>query len=423
MSKIKFIHTADLHLDTPFKGLSDIPINIYKKIQQSTLQAYDKIIELCIDNKVDFLLIAGDTFDLDKVSLTAQIHFHKGLKKLNAYGIKVYIILGNHDSFEQKNTYINWPDNTHFFSHEKVESISFYKKDLEVARIYGRSYPTKRFNENIVKDYYFDNKSDKDIFKIALLHTNVDGIYENDSYAPSSLKDLKSTDVNYWALGHIHSAQILSEKNPVIIYPGNPQGRNIKETGLKSCTLVEVNNSNTISLKTLPTSLILWEHISINITEANTIDDVISIIENELYDVLENSKIPIIARLTLTGLTSLNIELNSDGISAEIKEIVNSSFNQYVKWALIESVIIKTKSNISYNEILNQENFIADYLNQLEKFNNGEIEEIDYQEICSELYKNRNIKKHLPIFNEVDLDEINEQIKNIAINYLLEEEK
>lgn len=421
MSKINFIHTADLHLDTPFKGLSDIPKNIFKQIQQSTLFAYDRIINHCVENDVDFLIISGDTFDLECKSITAQMYFLDGLKKLAESEINVYIIMGNHDSYEQYNLNLSWPNNTYFFPPDKVKVFSFYKENKEVARIYGRSYPTKSFKENIVKDYIVSEVEGNRVFNIALLHTNVDGIYKNDSYSPSSLLDLKKSNIDYWALGHIHNAQILAEYNPTIIYPGNPQGRNIKEIGLKHCMLVKVNNNVVTSLTPLQTSLILWDKIYIDVSEINTIDNIINSIEDNIYEKLDILKMPMILRILLTGFSELHSELCQDEKILEITELINDNFNTLTNWVLIEKINLKTKPYRSYEEILKQDNFLADFLKQLE-INNDEEQKIDYKEIGSELFKNRKVKKYLSNFNKDEIEEINEQVKNIALNYLLEED-
>ncbi|MGD9678658.1 MAG: exonuclease SbcCD subunit D [Vulcanibacillus sp.] len=421
MSSIKFIHAADLHLDSPFKGLIHIPENIYKEIQNSTFQAYDKIIEYCIEHKVDFLLLSGDIFDLEERSIKAQIYFLKGLEKLNNYGIKVYLIHGNHDPLDDLlKTNVKWPANVYSFSSEKVEEHIFSKDNVNVASIYGRSYPNKAFKENIVQDYIV---RDTNLFNIGLLHTNVDGNKEHDSYAPTTLSELKKSAIDYWALGHIHKGKILSDKAPTIVYSGNPQGRNIKETGLKGCLLVEVDKSNISSIKWLTTSRITWEQFDIDISETESYDQLVNVIESKLEKLLFNSEFPLIVRINVLGRSDLHFELHKDDKLEEIQEILNKLYSNQSKWLLVESIKLNTKPLILIDQVLEQDSFLADFFKEIEEFKKTNIETNNYEDIGSELFNNRSIRKYLSEFSEDDLEDIYEQVKSVAIEYLLEEEK
>ncbi len=419
MSSFKFIHTADLHLDSPFRGLTHIPEHIYKSIQISTFSAFDKIIDYCIEYNVDFLLISGDIFDTDERSIKAEIYFSKGLERLNQQGINVYIIHGNHDPVNKIKSKFNWPENVYSFSAKKVENFSFYKENEEVARIYGRSYPTKAFLENIVPDYLV--KKADNVFNIGLLHTNVDGNKEHGSYAPTTLSELKNTDIDYWALGHIHKAGILLDKAPMIVYSGTPQGGNIKETGDKSCLLVEVEKSNIKKTKWLNTSRIIWEQLDIDISGVETTDQVIKLIEEEIDVVFSKTELPMIIRIKLVGRTDYDIHKGNK--VQDIFESLNEQYSDQNKWLLIESIKVKTKPTISIEGMLEQDSFIADFFKQFELAKATDFDNSNYLEIGKDLFNNSSIKKHLPPLTGDDLTDIYEQIKNIAYEYLLEEEE
>lgn len=419
MSAIRFIHTADIHLDTPFKGLTNVPQSLLEQVRRSTFKAFDKIVDYCIQYEVDFLLISGDLYDSDDKSLKAQIHLLKGLEKLDTHGISTYIIHGNHDPFDQNKQLINWPKSVNVLSSEQVESLTFYKNGQEAAIISGRSYPTKVFKENIVSEYIVNNK---DVFNIGLLHTNVDGDRNHDTYAPCNLNQLVDSEIDYWALGHIHKSNILSNHSPAIIYPGNPQGRHINEDGLKGCYLVEVNNKTITSLKMLPTSEIVWLKQEINISKAETFEGVLNIIQEELDTLSSTYNLPIILEVDLTGSTSLHKELHRDDRMLELKELINETNSVTNTWLWLETISLKTRPLVSKEELLTQNSFLSDFIKQFEqtKLEINQDSEL-YQELAAELFRSRSVKKHLLSFTEDDLDEVLEEVLNMAYDFFLEE--
>lgn len=419
MSSIRFIHTADIHLDTPFKGLTNVPENLLELVRRSTFRAFDRIVDYCIQYEVDFLLIAGDLYDSEDRSLKAQIHLLRGLEKLDIHGVNTYIIHGNHDPFDKNKQLINWPDSAYFLSSAQLESLSFNKNGQEAAIISGRSYPTKAFKENIAADYIVTNKG---VFNIGLLHTNVDGDRNHDSYAPCSLNQLVDSEIDYWALGHIHKSNILSNHSPTIIYPGNPQGRHINEDGLKGCYLVEVNNKAITSLEMLPTSEIVWLKQEINISQAEMFEDVLDIIQQELDALSSAYNLPMILELELTGSTALHKELHRDGRIIELKELLNEVNSVTNPWLWLEAITLKTRPLVSKEELLAQNSFLSDFIKQFEQAKTeikGDSEL--YQGLAAELFRNRSVRKHLLSLTGDDLDEVLEEVLNMAYDFFLEE--
>lgn len=419
MSSIRFIHTADIHLDTPFKGLTNLPGNLIEQVRRSTFKVFDKIVDYCIQYEVDFLLIAGDLYDSEDKSLKAQIHLLRGFEKLDAHGISTYIIHGNHDPFDKNTQLINWPKSVNFLSPAQVESLVFYKNGQEAAIIFGRSYPTKVFKENIVAEYKVNKP---DVFNIGLLHTNVDGDRNHDTYAPCSLTQLIDSEIDYWALGHIHKSNILSNHSPAIVYPGNPQGRHINEDGLKGCYLVEINNKAITSLEMLPTSEIVWLKQEINLSQAVTFEDVLNIIQEELETLSLAYNLPLILELDLIGSTSLHNELHRGDRVQEIKELINETNSTTNPWLWLEDITLKTRPLVSKEEILAQNGFLSDFIKQFEQAKTEINKDSElYQELAAELFRNRSVRKHLLSFTDDDLDEVLDEVLNMAYDFFLEE--
>jgi len=419
LTVLRFIHTADLHLDSPFKGMRHFPKQQVNEIYESTFRSFDQIVNHCIEKKVDFLLIAGDVYDSHEQSLRAKIHLRKGLEKLDAVGIYTYIIHGNHDPLKEKENEIKWPNKVHFFSQKQVETISFYRENIEIARILGRSYPKKSFMENIVKDF---KRVDSNVFHIGLLHTNVDGQKGHDSYCPSRLQELIWGEMDYWALGHIHKRAVLHNQSPYIVYPGNTQGRHSLETGDKGCYYVEVEDNEVKMIEWLSTASIRWESLDIDVSSIESASDLISMIETEVEEMLIQNQLPIIYRVNLKGRTPLHTLLSEGYQQFELIDILNNELSNRQPWSLIESIKVRTQPFISKEAILEQGTFFSEYIKQFEKtFSELDMDYLQL-EVLPELFKHRGFKKHFDRLTLEEIDELKEQVLSYAYEFLMEKE-
>ncbi len=425
MTHFRFIHAADLHLDSPFKGIggrTGMPQHIYRRIKESTFRAFDALIQLCIDRRADFLCISGDVFDLADRSLRAQTYFQKGLKRLDDHGIRVYVIHGNHDPEDGGKASLTWPENTTFFSSQQVESASFVKEGEEVARIYGRSYPTAKFTQNIVEEY----QRDPDVsFAVGLLHTNLDGDPNHDNYAPCTRVQLKQQNFDYWALGHIHQPSVIEEREPAIVYAGNIQGRSVKETGARGCYLVDVKNGEIESIMFQETDDVRWYHEELDLTGTERIQQVFDHVRDYLQDLADRSgNRPSIVRMELTGMTPVHSQLTPvddflEGLDPYIEELVNQE-----NWVWLESIRIRTRPEVSREELLAGRGFAADFLKEVERIrsNPEEVSKIR-EEILRDLYGHRDGKKHLPPLSQEDIFELMQEVEDMALRLFYGDEE
>lgn len=231
----RFIHAADPHLDSPLRGLEaheGAPVDV---LRRATRRAFENLIQLAIDEAVDFLVIAGDVYDGDWRDYSTGLFFRGQMARLNDKGIPVFLIAGNHDAASVVSKKLVLPGNVSVFSTRTAES-----KELEglPVVIHGRGFPQREVTENIAKEYP-DAVPSK--FNLGLLHTSLTGRPGHDRYAPCSEEDLTTKGYGYWALGHIHQPEIISQ-DPWIVFAGNCQGRHVKETGARGCRLVTVND-------------------------------------------------------------------------------------------------------------------------------------------------------------------------------------
>ncbi|EKZ1697534.1 exonuclease SbcCD subunit D [Listeria monocytogenes] len=267
MKEIQFLHMADLHLDSPFIGLSTLPQPLFSAMQESTFQSLERITTVAIKEAVDFVLIAGDIYDSEDQSVRAQARFAKEMKRLEAANIPVFMIHGNHDFIEKHKEKLALPSNVHVFS-EQVEVMSYKTVTGVSVNIYGFSYNERHIRSSRVDEYKIQGDAD---FHIALLHgSEVSSSEEHDVYAPFRVQEISRKGFDYWALGHIHKRQLLAE-SPSIYYPGNIQGRNRKESGEKGASIVTLSEAST-TIDFIGTSPIIWEEAVITLPENSEIN-------------------------------------------------------------------------------------------------------------------------------------------------------
>ncbi|OER02792.1 metallophosphoesterase family protein [Listeria monocytogenes] len=267
MKEIQFLHMADLHLDSPFIGLSTLPQPLFSAIQESTFQSLERITTVAIKEAVDFVLIAGDIYDSEDQSVRAQARFSKEMKRLEVANIPVFMIHGNHDFIEKHKEKLTLPSNVHVFS-EQVEVMSHKTATGVSVNIYGFSYNERHIRSSRVDKYKIQGNAD---FHIALLHgSEVSSSEEHDVYAPFRVQEISKKGFDYWALGHIHKRQLLAE-SPSIYYPGNIQGRNRKESGEKGASIITLSEAST-TIDFIGTSPIIWEGAVITLPENSEIN-------------------------------------------------------------------------------------------------------------------------------------------------------
>lgn len=282
---VQFIHGADLHLDSPFIGLKTLPDFLWEKIYQSTFTALTNLVNHAIDKQVDFVMLAGDIYDSDDRSVKAQAFLKAEMERLNQAEIPVFICHGNHDYIENSGLHLKMPENVELFS-ETVETKWLTTKNGERIAVSSFSYNSRWMRKRMITEY--PKKHETADFHIGMLHGFSEGLETSHGhYAPFTINELKSKGYDYWALGHIHTRQVL-EIQPPILYAGNTQGRSSKETGIKGCELVTLTLGDS-SIETLETQDIQWETLEISLAKRSTLDDVYRKIK-ETIEIKEGSQ-------------------------------------------------------------------------------------------------------------------------------------
>lgn len=278
--KIKFIHTGDLHLGSILHVSKKADKNLKYILDNAVYNCFSRLCNLAVEKQVDFILISGDIYDREARSIRANNFFIEQCRKLEEQGIKVYAIGGNHDPIKKNSELFTLPQNVYIFSSETAETIEHKDKNGEVsARIIGQSYRENWDSRKMYKSY----SSVKDnIFTAALLHTQLDG---SNNYVPCTVSDLYAIEnIHYWALGHIHKFSLINKAEPVVVYPGIPQGRDLGEEGLGGAVIVEVEENRIASMKFMPLSQIVWKRIAVSLDKLTEQPQNISDLENLLLE-------------------------------------------------------------------------------------------------------------------------------------------
>ena len=367
MTGVRFIHAADIHLDTPFKGLSNWNKDLALHLRDSTTRSFKRIIDLCIEENVDFLLICGDIFDSENKSLAAQITFADELKRLAERGIPTYFICGNHDPLSSwMDGFLQLPENVHRFGAGKVEMVSHIRDGKAVADIYGISYRNKEVTGDLTPGYVL--KPDPAPFSIALLHGTVGSPGPHAPYAPFSVADISGKGFDYWALGHIHKHQVIRDADPAIVYPGNPQGRDFGETGPRGCYLVELSENRPPRMTFVPVQQTRFEEAEVDISGIATFNGILDAIYQALTSVTENTgQTSHILRIVLRGRTPLHSRLHDYEELRELVKILNERYADSGSLLWIDRIDPVTMPELDLEAIRKAGDFSGELLRAVER--------------------------------------------------------
>jgi DNA repair exonuclease SbcCD nuclease subunit len=357
----RFIHAADPHLDSPLRGLEAHDGAPAQLLRGATRRAFENLVTLAIEEKVDFLLIAGDLYDGDWKDYNTGLFFRSQMVRLNNQGIPVFLITGNHDAASVISKKLSLPDNVRLFSTRTAES----KEVPDVpAVVHGRGFPHRAVPENLAQDY---PAAVAGIFNIGLLHTSLTGRPGHDTYAPCSVQDLQAKGYGYWALGHIHQPEVIS-KEPWIVFAGNCQGRHARETGPRGCYLVTVNDHLAVeSADWRNLDVVRWEAVEVDLAGLEEEPEVLRRIRDALSRAIESAEGRLLAaRLVLTGASPLHGILLRDTVRFRAEtEAIAQDFGVDAIW--IEQIKVATSPVYDLGELAERDALTKTVLESLEQ--------------------------------------------------------
>jgi DNA repair exonuclease SbcCD nuclease subunit len=322
---VKIVHAADLHIDSPLRGLVPYDGAPIGAVREATRRAFERLVTHCVEGEVALLLLAGDLYDGDWKDFSTGLFFAKEMSRLREAGVRVVIVRGNHDAASQITRALRLPENVRELSSKKPETVRF--EDLRVA-VHGRSFPEQRVTEDLSRDYPLPVDG---MLNVGLLHTCADGRAGHDAYAPCKVESLRAHGYDYWALGHVHQREILS-REPWIVFPGNLQGRHVREVGSKGATVIEVDGSRIESVEHVAFDVVRWSELTVDVARGARVVDVLDLARERLAAELERAEgRTLAARIVVKGEDAAvgRVAASREAVTAELQAIANDLGNVY----------------------------------------------------------------------------------------------
>ena len=323
---MRFIHASDLHIDSPLRGLDRYEGAPVERLRIATRAALERLVDMAIAERADFVLFAGDIYDRDWQAFQTGLFFRETMVRLGRANIRVFIVQGNHDAQGVITRQLVLPSNVTVFSSRTAQTVRI--DELSVA-IHGRSFPERAVDEDLVPSY---PSPVPDFFNIGMLHTSLNGRTGHDTYAPTDLATLVAKGYDYWALGHVHAREVVSEA-PRIVFPGNLQGRHANETGAKGCELVMVE-AGRIEAEFVALDVARWNQVAVPLDGLDRLEALGDAFRAALAPVLVGATDRLHAvRVTLTGSTALHqLEAKEPGTLAAAVQAAAQDVSEAEVW-------------------------------------------------------------------------------------------
>jgi DNA repair protein SbcD/Mre11 len=295
LGSFRFLHAADIHLDSPLRGLTGQEGSAAERIRSASREAFELLVGRAIAEQVAFVVIAGDLYDGDWRDYRTGLFFSAQMGRLNEAGIPVFLLHGNHDAQSQITRRLELPGNVRVFGVRAPET--FLLEDIGAA-LHGQSFAQRDIRDNLVPGY---PEPVTGVFNIGVLHTGLGGMGGHENYAPCALADLVAKGYAYWALGHVHQFQVL-HRWPHVVFPGNLQGRHIRETGPKGAALVSVEGGEVAEVAMIPSDVVRWNLVPVPVDAAVSVAEVLEQVRAALEGVASEAEGRLLAcRLVLQG--------------------------------------------------------------------------------------------------------------------------
>lgn len=300
---MKFVHAADLHLDSPLLGLERYESAPTEELRRATRDALVRLVELCVQERAELLLVAGDLFDGNWRDYSTGLFLAEQMARLKDAGVEVVWLRGNHDAESRLTKHLKMPSNVRELSARTPETVAFERLDVVV---HGQGFQTGAVTDDLTRRYPRPVPS---AFNIGLLHTALEGREGHAPYAPTSVSLLADLGYQYWALGHVHRHEVVS-REPLVVYPGNLQGRHVRETGPKGAVVIELSGPRLIGLEHRALDVVRYERLSLDLSECLSLDDVSELAQRAMAEASRAAEQRLLAlRVELRGATDVHAAL------------------------------------------------------------------------------------------------------------------
>jgi DNA repair exonuclease SbcCD nuclease subunit len=361
--RFRFLHAADLHLDTPFVGIHRVDARLAETLRDATKQAFENLVVAALEHEVAFVVIAGDVYDGPQRGVRAQLAFRDGLERLARAGIRCFVVHGNHDPVDEGWSAVRtWPDGVKVFGSTEVEAVPVEWEGHLLAVVHGVSYATRRVTENLSRRF---RRLEVPCLQVGVLHCNAGANADHAAYSPCSVDDLVAAGLDYWALGHVHSRQFLRSGAPWIAYPGNLQGLSPKPTecGAKGALLIDVEDNHVTDVSFLPLDVVRFDEFEVDIA---SIPDVGSLAETLCDAARERAAShdlrAVVLRAVLVGRGDVHADLRRGRTREQLLGPVRTTLASATPAIWMNAIDDCTRPALDIDEMRGRADFTADLI-------------------------------------------------------------
>jgi DNA repair exonuclease SbcCD nuclease subunit len=337
---VSFFHAADIHLDSPLTGLTAHEGAPVERLRTATRAAFVRLIDAAIDEDVDFVILAGDLYDGNWRDYNTGLFFCREMGRLQRAGIDVYLAYGNHDADSEITRRLPLPDNVHVFA---VRTAQTFRVEEARVALHGQSFKARQAAEALLPNYPDPVPG---WLNIGVLHTALEGHAAHATYAPCTLRELVNRGYDYWALGHVHEFGVLHEA-PWVVFPGNLQGRHVRECGPRGCVRVDTDGSE-IAVERRIFDVVRWHHAQVDAGGCETLEQVADALAGTLDRLAEDegSERPLAVRLTARGRTSAHGALM--GLETQLRaEVLARALARHAERVWLEKIVLETEPRVA----------------------------------------------------------------------------
>lgn len=377
---MKIVHAADLHLDSPLRGLARYQGAPVERLRNATREAMQRLVELCCRERAELLLLAGDLFDGHWRDYSTGLFFLEQLARLRDAGVQVVSVRGNHDFQSAIARELRWPDNVHELPSRKAGTLELPGLDVVV---HGQSFGERDVRDDLASRYPDPVPG---AFNVGLLHTSLTGREGHDSYAPTTLEVLRAKGYDYWALGHVHAREVVCSE-PWVVYPGNLQGRHARETGPKGATLMTIERGRCVDVAHEPLDVVRWTQCKVDARAASDVHDVVDLAREALRaEVAAAEGRLLAARVVIEGATRAHAALLRD--PAEILDRLRGAAVDVAPDAVwLEKLELRTVAPQHQAALAVRKDALGELLDALDQTGGDEAEVASLVAVLAELKK------------------------------------
>ncbi len=351
--RFRFVHAADLHLDTPFATLGRVAPEIAGRLRDASLESFDALVRMAIERDAAFVIFAGDVYNSADRGVRAQLRFLRGVERLEKRGIPVFVAHGNHDPADGWSAVRRMPENLVVFGSDVVEMHSFGRENEPWAHLYGISYPRRDVTENLALRF---ERRDAPGLHIGVLHSNVGSQSEHPAYSPCTVADLTAVGMDYWALGHIHQYQRLAEGRPWIVYPGSLQAVKSSEIGPRGAVMVEVSGDAVAGVELIALDRVRFGRADVDISS----EPDLYALQKAILSQAVSDGTDLLLTVTLTGRGPLHRDLRRHGAIEDLTRDVREELGIASPFVWVDRIVDRTHAELDREAILRRGDFSAE---------------------------------------------------------------